>query len=113
MCSLFGSGPGMEKSERAWSTEGVWTWHKFKSCGKAKHDKLATHFSSASHRSAVLAYANFVKTFGHIDVLLSKAKCQDRIHNKKVVKILLDIKTLGCQSTVFRGNGDDKEGNFH
>ncbi len=50
VCSLFGRGPGMEKAENVWSTEGVCTWHKFKSCGKAKRGKLATHFSSASHK---------------------------------------------------------------
>ncbi|XP_028418765.1 zinc finger MYM-type protein 1-like [Dendronephthya gigantea] len=120
VCSLFSSGPGMEKAESAWSTEGVRTWHKFKSCGKAKPGKLATHFSSTSHKSAVLAYANFVKTSGHVDVLLSKARRQaliqeeeDLIHNRKIVEILLDVtKTLGRQSIAFRGHGDDKEGNF-
>ncbi|CAB4038232.1 Hypothetical predicted protein, partial [Paramuricea clavata] len=121
VCSLFGSGPGMEKAENVWSTEGVCTWHKFKSCGKAKRGKLATHFSSACHKSAMFAYANFVKTCGHVDVLLSKTKRhaliqeeEDLVRNRKVVEILLDItKTLGRQGIAFRGHGDDKEGNFH
>lgn len=69
----------------------------------------------------MLAYANFVKTSGHVDVLLSKTKrCaliqeeEDLIRNRKVVEILLDItKTLGRQGIAFRGHGDDKEGNFY
>lgn len=66
-------------------------------------------------------YAHFVKSSGHVDVLLSKTKCraliqeeEDLVHNRKVVEILLDItKTLGRQGLAFRGHGDDKEGNFN
>ena len=121
VCSLFGNGPGMEKAENAWSTEGIRTWHKFKSCGKVKRGELATHFSSSSHKSAMLAYAHFVKTSGHVDVLLSKTKRraliqeeEDLVRNRKVVEILLDVtKTLGRQGIAFRGHGDDKEGIFN
>ena len=72
--SVFESGPRMEEVENAWS---VRTGHMFKICGTSKRGELTKHLLSASHKSAILAYANFVKTSGLIDVLLSKTKCSD------------------------------------
>ncbi len=62
-----------------------------------------------------------MKSCGHADVLLSKTKRhaliqeeEDRVCNRQVVEILLDItKPLGRQAIAFRGHGDNKEGNFH
>ncbi|CAB3991911.1 Hypothetical predicted protein [Paramuricea clavata] len=113
VCSLFGSGPGMEKAENVWSTEELW---------KSKAWQVGNTFLICeSQKCNVFAYANFVKTCGHMDVLLSKTKRhaliqeeEDLVRNRKVVKILLDItKTLRRQGVAFRGHGDDKEGNFH
>ena len=118
-CFLFGSGPGTEKADSAWVKEGVRSWHKFKSCGTKKQGKLAAHFSSEAHKSALFSYAHLAKASGHVDVLLDKVKRsaliqekEDLQQNRRVIEILLDItKTLGRQGIAFRGHGDD-DGNF-
>ncbi|CAB3979717.1 zinc finger MYM-type 1-like [Paramuricea clavata] len=120
VCSLFGNSPGTEKADNAWVKEGVRSWDKFKSCGTKKQGKLAKHFSSQAHNSALLSYAHFAKTSGHIDVLLDKARRsaliqeeKDLQQNRRVIEILLDItKTLGRQEIAFRGHGSDDDGNF-
>ena len=69
----------------------------------------------------MLAYANFAKTSGHVNVLLSKTKrCaliqeeEGLVRNRKVIEILLDrTKTLGHQGIAFKGHGDDNEGIFY
>ena len=83
VCSLFGNSPGTEKANNAWVKEGVRSWHKFKSCGTKKQGKLAKHFSSQAHNSALLSYAHFAKTSGHIDVLLDKARRSALIQEEK------------------------------
>ncbi len=67
------------------------TRHKFKSFRKAKPGKLGTHLKvlclhmqtlrkpldmqiGNTFKSAMHAYANFAKTSGHVNVLLSKTK---------------------------------------
>ena len=93
--SLFGSGPGTEKADSAWVKEGVRSWHKFKSCGTKKQGKLAAHFSSEAHKSALFSYAHFAKASGHVDVLLDKVKRstliqekEDLQQNRRVIEIL-------------------------
>ena len=120
VCFLFGSGPGTEKADSAWVKEGIRSWHKFKSCGTKKQGKLAAHFSSEAHKSALFSYAHFAKASGHVDVLLDKVKRsaliqekEDLQQNRRVIEILLDItKTLGRQGIAFRGHGGDDDGNF-
>ena len=120
VCFLFGSGPGTEKADSAWVKEGVRSWHKFKSCGTKKQGKLAAHFSSEAHKSALFSYAHFAKASGHVDVLLDKVKRsalieekEDLQQNRRVIEILLDItKTLGPQGIAFRGHGGDDDGNL-
>ena len=119
--SLFGSGPGTEKAENVWIDDGVRSWHKFKSCGTKNRGKLVKHFSSQSHKRALLSYAHFSKTSGHVDALLDKTKRsaliqeeEDLQQNRRIIEILLDItKTFGRQGIAFRGHGDDKDGNFN
>lgn len=109
VCSLFAHGPGHERAENAWVSEGVRSWHKFKSIGTKTQGKLAKHFSSKSHRNAVLSYAEFSNFSGHIDVILSKEQRAayiqreaDLERNRHVVEILLDVtKTLGRQGLAF------------
>ena len=110
----------MEKAGTAWVKEGIWLWHKFKSCGTKKQGKLATHFSSEAHKCALFSYAHFAKAFEHVDVLLDKVKRstlieekEDLQQNRRVVQILLDItKSLGRQGIAFRGYGSDDDRNF-
>lgn len=118
---MFPNGPDREFSEHAWTTDGVRVWHKMKSRGKNKPGKLSEHFSCSSHKAALRDYCNFMKTDCHIDVLFNQAnreKCMqiqhEREYNKQVIKILIDItRTLARQELAFRGDGDDKNGNFN
>ncbi|KAL4083558.1 hypothetical protein QTP88_028874 [Uroleucon formosanum] len=120
VCFLFPNGPDREFSDNAWVTEGVRVWHKMKSRGKNKPGKLSEHFSCSAHKAALRDYCNFMKTSCHIDVLFDQANREKSIqiqhkreYNKQVIKILMDTtRTLARQGLAFRGDGDDKNGNF-
>ncbi|KAL4098192.1 hypothetical protein QTP88_022840 [Uroleucon formosanum] len=120
VCFLFPNGPDREFSDNAWVTEGVRVWHKMKSRGKNKPGKLFEHFSCSAHKAALRDYCNFMKTSCHIDVLFDQANREksiqiqhEREYNKQVIKILMDTtRTLARQGLAFRGDGDDKNGNF-
>ena len=109
---MFGGGSGAEKAENAWTNDGVRSWHKFKSCGTKNQSEHAEHFSSSSHKSALLSYAHFAKTSGHVDAILDKTKRsaliqeeEDLQQNRRIIEILLDrfnsassktLKMLAC-----------------
>lgn len=119
VCSLFPSGPGRDQSENAWVEDGVRQWHKMKSQGKAKKGKLASHFSSGSHKAALSDYCHFVSSNGHVDFLLDKRtrakllqQAKDEETNRKIVTILLDVaRTLARQGIAFRRT-EEQDGNF-
>lgn len=122
VCCLFPEGTGRSHSENAWINEGVRTWHKMKSRGVQKQGKLSQHFSSRSHRVALQDFCNFTSLCknNQIDVLLNKANRQylieleqEKLYNKRTVSILFDIAcTLSKQNLPFRGDDDDRGGNF-
>lgn len=120
VCFLFPHGPDREFSDNAWVTEGVRVWHKMKSRGKNKPGKLSEHFSCSAHKAALRDYCNFMKTSCHIDVLFDQENREksiqiqhEREYNKQVIKILMDTaRTLARQGLAFRGDSDDKNGNF-
>jgi hypothetical protein len=123
ICSLFPHGPGRSKAEQSW-IKGIRTWSKMKgSLGRNKEGKLLAHFTSESHKAALMDFLSFTRTGtnSHVDVQLSKemracllAEEKLRLQNTEVITILLDVaRTLARQSLAFRGDGDDTEGNFH
>ena len=90
-----------------------------RSRGAEKKGKLAKHFSSESHKQALSAYVRFCKPLSHIDAVFDKAlrnskiQAKDKLENKEVIKILLDIvNTLACQNMAFQGDGKENDGNF-
>ncbi|XP_050298067.1 uncharacterized protein LOC126740374 [Anthonomus grandis grandis] len=119
VCFLFPTGVGREKSELAWSKNGVSSWGKMKSSGSKKLGKLQQHFSSVSHKQALRDYGNFTNKANNIDILINKEQRVRKIEeerilcqNTEVVSILFDVaKTLGRQGLAFRGN-DENDGNF-
>lgn len=93
-----------------------------KSTGTDKKGKLLSHFTSAHHKDALMAYVNFCDPYCHVDVMfdISKRKIKiqeedDRLENVNVVKILFDIcRTLARQDIAFRGDGKlEIDGNFN
>ena len=94
-------------------------WQKIKSQGKAKKGKLASHFSSGSHKAALSDYCHFVSSNGHVDFLLDKRtrakllqQAKDEETNRKIVTILLDVaRTLARQGIAFRRT-EEQDGNF-
>ena len=128
VCSLFPSGPGREMADNAWSSVGVRSWHKMTSCGsnsKGKTGKLAKHFSSKAHKSALADFYAFSHDSSSVDMLLNKEKRvnaiqekDDRPVNEGVAGILLDVaKTLARQGLAFRGSSThelgENNGNFY
>lgn len=120
ICSLFPEGPGRSKADPSW-TKGNSQWSKMKgSQGRNKDGKLLAHFTSDSHKAAVMDFIRFTKTDSHVDILLDQerrasllAEEKLRQQNNEVVTILLDVcRTLARQGLVFRGDDDDTEGNF-
>lgn len=60
MCTLFSHQSGHGK--RTWIVGGVMQWQKMKSREKDKLEKLAQHFSSASHKEIMLDYLFTIKS---------------------------------------------------
>jgi hypothetical protein len=120
VCSLFPHGPGRSKADQSW-IKGI-SWFKMKgSLGRKKEGKLLSHFTSESHKAALMDFLSFTKYNSHVDVQLSKemracllAEEKLRLQNTEVVTILLDVaRTLARQGLAFRGDGNDTEGNFN
>ena len=115
-CSLF----KQPSQDDAWTKVGVSIWSKMMSRGVKNKGKLVEHFSSESHKAAVLSLARFSDRELHVDRLMGKSarnaliqEVADNFENKEVVKILLDVvKTLARQNIAFRGNGTEENGNF-
>lgn len=121
ICSLFPNGPNRNFADPAWVVSGVRNWHQMKGRGKNKQGKLALHFSSKSHNSALIDFRNFLTSSNHIDCILNKVNRQQaievehKIHfHKEVITILLDItRTLARQGLAFRGDMNEENGNFN
>ncbi|KAF0748483.1 zinc finger MYM-type protein 1-like, partial [Aphis craccivora] len=92
-----------------------------KSRGTKKPRKLEQHFTSNAHKAALSDYSNFVLHSNHIDNLLNKKHREYAInfskqkeYHKAVIRILFDVsRTLARQGLAFRGDGDEKNGNFY
>ncbi|XP_050065998.1 uncharacterized protein LOC126555076 [Aphis gossypii] len=96
-----------------------------KSRGKDKQGKLAQHFSSASHKEAMLDYCAFTTKFNNIDVFFNKQlrqsairEKQEQAFNKDAVSILIDLaRTLARQGLAFRSHNEGanelQDGNFY
>ncbi len=119
VCSLFPEGPGRASADPAW-VQGNNTLSKMKgSLGRNKEGKLVSHFTSESHKTAMMDFIRFTSTSSHVDVQLNKEKrpcllAEEKLRqqNTEVITILLDVaRTLARQGIAFRGNGDDKNGN--
>ena len=109
VCSLFS---GRAKADPALGNN---TLSKMKgSLGRNKEGKLVSHFTSESH------FIRFTSTSSHVDVQLNKEKracllAEEKLRqqNTEVITIPLDVaRTLARQGIAFRGDGDDKDGNF-
>jgi hypothetical protein len=72
VCCLFPEGVGRQNADPAWVTVGVRNWTKMKSVGKIKQGKLAQHFASQSHRSALEDFAHLVGGGESVDIMLDK-----------------------------------------
>jgi hypothetical protein len=100
-----------------WSTTGIRYWHKIKSHGTKKPGKLEQHFTSNAHKAALSDYSNFVLHSNHIDNSLNKKHRENAIHfskQKEYHKNFFDVsRTLARQKLAFRGDGDEKNGNFY
>jgi uncharacterized protein YukE len=115
-CSLFGEGP---RTSCSWTKDGANRWDKIKGRGKSKQGKLVQHFTSAAHKASVHRFDIFSKRSHHVDVALSNARKQllaqeerERLHNREVIKVILDCcRYLSRQALAFHG-GDDLNGNF-
>lgn len=91
-----------------------------KSVGSSKSGKLKQHFSSNSHKAALADFAHFAIKCSNVDVMMSKQAKEtlvqekaDEENNKEIILTLLDVvRTLARQSLAFRGECDDKDGNF-
>ena len=110
--SLFPSGPGREMADNAWSSVSIRSWHKMTSCGsnsKKKTGKLAKHFSSKGHKSALADIYAFSHDLSNVDMLLNQEKHVNAIQEKEdhrvnegAAYILLDVaRTLACQGLAF------------
>lgn len=121
VCSLFPKGPNRPSANLSWSQYGVRNWDKMKSRGKNKTGKLESHFSSLAHKSSLIDFSNFSINSNHIDKLLNKENrkyaiqvCKQKEFHKYVIQILFDVtRTLARQGLPFRGDGDEKNGNFY
>lgn len=123
VCTLFPHRCGHSKT--AWIVGGVRQWQKMKSRGKDKQGKLAQHFSSASHKEAMLDYCAFTIKSNNIDVVFNKQlrqsairEKQEQAFNKDAVSILIDLaRTLARQGLAFRshneGTNELQNGNFY
>lgn len=72
VCSLF-----QKKNDiNVWVTGGVKQWHKMKSRGNNKKGKLVQHFSSASHKLAMMDYCAFINQSSRVDFIFNKSARQ-------------------------------------
>lgn len=123
VCTLFPHRCGHSKT--AWVVGGVRQWQKMKSRGKDKQGKLAQHFSSASHKEAMLDYCAFTTKSNNINVFFNKQlrqsairEKQEQAFNKDAVSILIDLaRTLARQGLAFRSHNEGanelQDGNFY
>jgi len=121
VCSLFDK----KSDDNFWVTGGVKQWHKMKSRGKCKKGKLAQHFSSASHKVAMLDYCAFTNQSSRVDFIFNKsarqlAICQnsEQEFNRQAIGILVDVaRTLARQGLAFRSHNEQENetqnGNFY
>lgn len=91
-----------------------------KNFGLKKKGKLAAHFSTGSHKAAMLVQlAKIVGPTGHIDLMLNRTRRKKMVEiaaeterNKEGIKIMLDItKTLSQQVLALRGSREENEEN--
>ncbi len=81
------------------------------SLGRNKEGKLVSHFTSESHKTAMMDLIRFISTSSHVDVQLNKEKrscllAEEKLRqqNTEVITILLDVaRTLARQGIAFRG----------
>ena len=67
VCSLFPEGPGRASADPAW-VQGNNTLSKMKgSLGRNKEGKLVSHFTSESHKTAMMDFIRFTSTSSHVD----------------------------------------------
>lgn len=121
ICSLFPRGLNRQYADPAWVKSGVRSWHKMKSRGVKKCGKLVQHFSSTSHKSALVDFSNFLNSSQHIDCLFNipnrlnfiNVEYQKSFH-EDVIAMLLDVtRTLARQGLAFRGEANDENSNFY
>ena len=92
---------------------------------KEKTGKLAKHFSSKAHKSALADFYAFSHDSPNVDMLLNKEKRvnaiqekEDHLVNEGAACILLDVaRTLARQGLAFRGSSThehgESDGNFY
>jgi len=121
VCSLFPKKSDID----VWVTGGVKQWHKMKSRGNNKKGKLAQHFSSASHKLAMLDYCAFISQSSRVDFMFNKSARQLAIRqkseqefNRQAVGMLVDVvRTLARQGLAFCSHNEKENetqnGNFY
>ena len=91
------------KKERRFIDKGFFKWTK-------ALEKFLVHANSATQKHAI----EVLSRPSHVDELLSQyAASQKRENSRCLMKILENIVFLGKQGLAFRGDGDDKTGNFY
>ena len=91
------------KKERTFIDKGFFKWTK-------ALENFRVHANSATHKHTIEVLSNP----SHIEELLSQhAASQKRENSRCLMKILEDIVFLGKQRLAFRGDCDDKTGNFY
>ncbi|CAF1212614.1 unnamed protein product [Didymodactylos carnosus] len=106
VCRLFGSGPGWEQGEDAWTKGG-------------KKGKLDKHFNSKSHHASIQKYLNFKLIHNNVDMMLDKNlqemeqnQIQQSMTNQTAITMLIDCaRFLMRQNLAFRGDNDE-DSNF-
>ena len=84
ICSLFPRGPGRSKADQSW-IKGIRAWSKMKgSLGRNKEGKLLAHFTSESHKAALMDFLNFTRTDSHVDAQLSKEMRKSLLAEEKL-----------------------------
>ena len=91
------------KKERRFIDKGFFKWTK-------ALEKFLVHANSATQKHAI----EVLSRPSHVDELLSQhAASQKRENSRCLMKILENIVFLGKQGLAFRGDGNDKTGNFY
>ena len=71
------------------------------------------HEQSSCHREAVEVMVTLPATTRDIGETLSQQHAKEKEGNRKILlKILFNIRFLGCQGLAFRGDGSESDGNF-